>query len=73
MFITVVNGQVTHYHPSIEEVANSLRTLDPFAASYVEVFERVGNGNDVLRRISCSEGGKGITKDNLEKYRHRIG
>lgn len=73
MYITVVNNHVTHCCPSIEEIAATLRELDPYAASYVEVFENVGNGNDVLNRVSCSEKGKGITPDNLDKYRHRIG
>jgi len=72
MFITIVNGQIAHRHPSIIEVANSMRTLDPGAASYVEVFELVGNGNDVLRRISSSETGEGITPASLDKYKHRV-
>lgn len=77
MFITVVNGQIANYYPSIVEVVNSMKELDPFAASYVGVFEYVGNGNEAIResqQISgCCETGEGITPANLDKYRHKIG
>lgn len=71
MFITVVNNLVVHRCPSISEIANSLRTLGPTASASVEVFELVGDGNDILMRLSGSETGEGITPANLEKYRRR--
>lgn len=73
MFITVVNGQIAHRHPSLVEVANSMRTLDSVAASYVEVFQYFGTGNDTLRNQTPGycEKGEGITPTNLEKYYHR--
>lgn len=73
MFITVVDGKITHRYQSIVEVADSMRVLDPFTAFRVEVFECVGNGNDILkaRKFTVGEGGEGITPTNLEKYKHR--
>lgn len=54
MFITVVNGQITHYCPNLREIAYSLRELDSYAAAYVEVFERTGNANDILASLDGS-------------------
>lgn len=49
MFITVVNREIVNSFPSLKEVALGLRELDPGAAAYVEVFQFLGNGCDIIR------------------------
>ena len=73
MLITVIDDQIIHRYPSLVEVANAMRALDPFSSSRIEVFQLVGNGNDVLkaRKFGTGETGEGITPVNLEKYQHR--